>query len=36
MLRKNHGSSPEHTEIEDTGGGRMEYIHGYAEHNKPR
>jgi len=26
MLRKSHGSSPEHTEIEGTGGGRMEYI----------
>ena len=31
MLRKSHWSSPEHTEIEGTGSGRMEYIHGYAE-----
>ena len=32
ILRKSHGSSPEHTEMEGTGGGRMEYIHGYAKH----
>jgi len=29
-------SSPEHTQIEGTGGGRMEYIHGFAEHTTPR
>jgi len=34
--QKSHGSLPEHTEIEGTGGGRMEYIHGYAEHTIPR
>jgi len=32
MLRESHGSSPEHAEIEDTGGGRIAYIDGYAEH----
>ena len=35
ILRKSHASSTEHNEIEGTGG-RMEYIHGYAEHTIPR
>ena len=36
MLPKSHGSSPEHTEIEGPGRGRIGYIHGYAEHTIPR
>ena len=36
MLRKSHGSSPEHTQIEGTGSRRIEYIHGHAEHKIPR
>jgi len=33
---KNHGSSPEDTEIDGTSGGRMEYFQECAEHNMPR
>jgi len=36
MLRKSHESLPEHTKIEESCGGRIEYIHGYSEHTIPR
>jgi len=36
FYKKNHGSSPDHLEIEGNGGGRIQYIHGYVEHNITR